>query len=145
MALEEQIRKIQALRTALPKRLAEAEIMVSRDLKSDIQDRIQEEGLDGEEYSPSYKKQKQRSGKPADKVNLTFSGDMWRQIDFKDIQGDEDFTETVIGPTTSSAQRKVNDNEKRYGNFLVPTDKEIQNAEEIYRLEVLEIIRQGLR
>ncbi|RYD50660.1 MAG: hypothetical protein EOP52_13440 [Sphingobacteriales bacterium] len=72
-------------------------------------------------YIPGgYKGLRAAQGRPTDKVNLTYSGDL--MASFKMVQGEH---KIVIGLDSQKEAKKKEGLEKRYGKFLYGTRKEL--------------------
>jgi hypothetical protein len=74
----------------------------------------------------SYKDFRRANNLPTDKVTLTFSGAMWREMDVQLTENNPNKTTAVIEPRTARSRQVALYNSERYGNILGLSKDEIK-------------------
>lgn len=80
-------------------------------------------------YFVSYVDFRQANNLQTNYVDLTVSGKMWREAGAVVRSDTESRTVIQIGGTTNYSDRVIDYNSQRYGNILLPSDKEIDMVE----------------
>lgn len=111
------------------------------DSKAVIQDRVQEEGKSAAnvpfaDYTPQYKRSKQKKGRYTGKVDLTDTGDMWRNIGLQEKGSDGNNVFAVIAGGRKETKDKLRWNERMRKGVLALTEKEEKQAAEIFEEEI---------
>lgn len=92
----------------------------------------------------SYEKFRELNGRQTKHVDLTFTGRMFQNIDITSENSREGVSEVTIGGKSSDTKHKIEENEKRYGKFLEPSAKEIEEKEELFKEEIEHILKMNL-
>ena len=74
----------------------------------------------------SYKDFRDGNNLPTDKVTLTFTGAMWREMDVNIISNNETNTTAQIEPRTERSRKVASYNSERYGDILALSKEEKQ-------------------
>jgi len=74
----------------------------------------------------SYKGFRRANNLPTDKVTLTFTGGMWREMDVQITENDQNKTTALIEPRTARSRQVALYNSERYGNILGLSKDEIR-------------------
>lgn len=74
----------------------------------------------------SYKDFRKLDGKQNKHVDLTFKGQMWREIGLKKEGKEGKKVFVTIGPRTDRSEKVADFNTERYGNFLELSDDELE-------------------
>lgn len=93
--------------------------------------RITREGLNAKgsplpDYSPGYKLEKKRAGKYRGIVDLTFTGQMWRETQIVSAVSQGSNAVVTIAGTTPHTRAKMEGNADLRGDFLELSDKEVE-------------------
>lgn len=83
-------------------------------------------------------------GLTSEKVNLSYTNDMWKNIQVLNT------TETApgkavtnVGTYDKDTWEKMQSNEYRFGEFLVPTAEEVEIANEVQKQKIIKLLKQG--
>jgi hypothetical protein len=77
------------------------------------------------------------------KVNLSYTNDMWSKIQVLSTnETSPGKAETTVGTYDAETWKKMQSNEFRFGEFLVPLPEEVQLAEEVLQEKILKLLRQ---
>lgn len=144
---------LEALINDLPIVISDNIFILAQDAKALIQQRVQEKGLNAlggktPDYSPSYKKQREKKGRQVGFMDLTMTGDMWQSTGVTDRkQEGEKFTATLAG-RDEFAQLKIDVNSKKHFEVLkLSTDEEKvleQFFDEYFTNNILEYLNRGI-
>lgn len=73
----------------------------------------------------SYKDFRRANNRPTDKIDLTFSGAMWREMEVTIIANDTEKTTAAVTPRTERSKKVAGYNSERYGDILRLSKTEI--------------------
>jgi len=117
--------------TPLPsysKKKVPAYFYLGRSLNQTGESQVLDAAANGE--GVSYEEFREFQGLQTGHTDLTFTGDMWRNIDFAQ-SGNVNRYVVVVGPTNKDAEDKLSWNSDRYGPILEPTTEEVEQNVEI--------------
>jgi len=77
------------------------------------------------DYSPSYKLEKKRAGKYRGIVDLTFTGEMWRNIKIVGKFQSGTMTTVRVGASDAKTQAKMDNNADLRGDFMNLSEQEL--------------------
>ena len=92
----------------------------------------------------SYKEFRELDGKQAKFVDVTFTGQNWRQQGLVKQQISKDRAAIVIGPTTKRAEEVSENLDKKYGNWLALSEEELQEIADNMAEAVEEVINKHI-
>lgn len=82
-------------------------------------------------------------GLNSEKVNLSYTNQMWENIRIlKSQKTAEGKAQTIVGSYDAETNKKMSSNEFRFGDFLRPTDEEIELAQEVLQEKIIKLLRQ---
>lgn len=97
-----------------------------------------------EKKNISYSDFRQLDGKQSAYVDLTFTGQMWRQTGLVQKQITNKKSVIVIGQTTERSEKVADYNTIRYGNFLELSESEVEIITQDFAAEVEDIINRNI-
>lgn len=166
MSIEEVQQAFDDASKAIVNRFPELIQTLALDTKAVIQDRIQKTGTDASGaklpgYSttelPSFflnaKKKKTKTyinlrkekGLQTNYVDLTFTGEMWRNTQIVESGNKGEKYVVTIGGGSDSSQNKIDWNSDRYGDILSLSKQEEENISKTYNDEIQKIIDEFLK
>lgn len=76
-------------------------------------------------------------------VNLAYTNEMWESIRvIKTTRAGKGKASTEIGSLEEEQRKKIEGNAARFGDFLKPTDEELQIGQEVLQEKILKLLRQ---
>lgn len=152
LSLEQAISNIDQLILQLEFQIPRIATELSIGVKSNIQDRIQERGVDSNgkalpPYSEPYAKFRDKNKLQTDHVDLTFSRGgigMWSKTGVIGVQKGKKFLVTV-GGQDEETKNKLGWNSDRYGDVLKPSKLEKNEAIEIFNFRIEKIVKDAFR
>lgn len=133
MTPEKFIEDVNKFISSLEEELDGCVLVAANSLSNSIAQRIQSTGTDKKgspykKYSIGWAKIRAESGKQTDHRSLFFSGEMWNS--FKPRKSGT--LEVIVEFNNAVNQKKAQDNAKIIGDFVQPSDKEIELAYEAF-------------
>lgn len=92
------------------------------------------------EKTASYRDLRAAEGLQTSHVDLTFSGEMWRNLFPHAVEVNGNIYTAPLGATTKAGQAKLNWNYERYGNFFMDVLKG-ENLDKLYEVANAELLR----
>lgn len=133
------ILNLNALIKDLPIIMSDILLTMGLDAKALIQQRVQEKGLNASggktpDYSPMYKKQRQKKGLQTNYMDLTNTGSMWRSIGYVGTKQGKETTVSIAG-RDEFTQNKINWNSEKQFEVLKLSKDEETVLDEIFAEE----------
>lgn len=130
MSLDDLIGRFTNALNSLDTALTEEMQTVAEDGLAMVDRRIVREGkgTDGPlpDYTPAYLKKKEKAGRYRGHVDLTLSGDMWKNIGVVSVTPEGDGVRATVGGMDQKTRDKMMGNNRKRPGFLSLTNEEIE-------------------
>lgn len=135
---------LEALIKDLPVIMSDTLLKVGLDGKALIQQRVQEKGLTADlkktpDYSPLYKKKRQKKGLQTNYMDLTYTGSMWRSIGYTGTKQGKETVVSIAG-RDEFTQNKIDWNSEKQFEVLKLSKEEEDILQEIFEEEMERVI-----
>lgn len=133
VTIEQHIKDIRKLRNNLPVwALNKAEAIATQDVIVNIQERVQDKGIDevGNPFSPyskSYKKKRKKRGFQTGHKDFTFTTEMWNQFGVVSKKRTSKEINIKLGGKNRDSQIKINVNSKQEEISIIGISKSEEN------------------
>lgn len=143
MANNQFINNLDALIKDIPIIMGDLLLKVGSDAKVLIQQRIQQEGQNASggrtpDYSPLYKKKRQKKGLQTNYMDLTYTGEMFRSIGLTEKKTKDEVIVSVAG-RDEFTQNKINWNSEKHFEVLKLSKQEEAILQESFDNELYDV------